>query len=40
MTSNIDGYTLEKTLGKGIYAEVKLASQPDGTPVALKIYNT
>ncbi len=40
MPSIIDGFTLEKTLGKGIYSEVKLATQNDGTRVAIKIYDT
>jgi serine/threonine protein kinase len=39
MPSKIDNYTVTKTLGSGISAEVKLASSHDGKQVALKIFD-
>ena len=39
MPSKIDNFTVMKTLGSGISAEVKLASAADGTMVALKIFD-
>ena len=37
--ATIDQYTLEKTLGSGFSAKVKLASDPQGNQYALKIFN-
>ena len=39
MPSKIDNYTCIKTLGSGISAKVKLAISPDGSKVALKIFD-
>ena len=39
MPSTIDNYTCTKTLGSGISAKVKLATTPDGTRVALKVFD-
>ena len=38
MTATIDDYIIGRTLGKGGSCEVKEATQPDGTKVALKIF--
>ena len=37
--ATIDEYTLEKTLGSGFSAKVKLASDPQGNQYALKIFD-
>lgn len=34
---NINGYTLEKLLGKGQFGKVYSGKSPDGTPVAIKV---
>ena len=39
MTSTIDRYTCLKTLGRGLSATVKLASDPTGQKFALKIFD-
>jgi serine/threonine protein kinase len=39
MPSKIDQYTCIKTLGSGISAKVKLATDPQGQYVALKVFN-
>jgi serine/threonine protein kinase len=39
MPSTIDQYTCIKTLGSGISAVVKLATDPQGQYVALKIFS-
>ena len=39
MPSQIDQYTLLKTLGSGVSAKVKLAQDPSGQQVALKVFD-
>ena len=39
MTNVIDHYQIEKTLGAGFSAKVKLASDDKGNKCALKIFN-
>lgn len=40
MPSTINNYTLGRTLGSGFSAKVKLATTPDGTQYALKIFRS
>jgi serine/threonine protein kinase len=39
MPSKIDQYVLLKTLGAGVSAKVKLAQDPSGHQVALKVFD-
>ena len=39
MTSTIDGFTLDKTLGSGFSAKVKLAHDANNAEYALKIFD-
>jgi len=39
MPATIDNYTCIETLGSGISAKVKLATAPDGSRVAIKVFD-